>query len=578
MAVDWNQHARSVAAFSGIPDQYQKGLESYYDSAARDALTQNLPQQPNFLQRIVGQFTGQPQPQANPSFIQQIAAPPPSAIPTPNTPQFAAPPQVNPMFASQAAVTTSPEPQRADNGMIDRIIQVESAGNPNAANPRSTAVGPGQFITTTWLNTLKKHRPDIAAGRSDQELLQLRSNPELARAMTQAYAQENQQTLQTAGFENSPGNTYLAHFAGPAGATAILRADPNTPVLNVLGPQVVQANPFLANMTAGQLRQWADAKMNGQQQANQPTLPQNAQPTQMQAPGVQGPAGAMQFNEQQLRAMLASPRYAPIAMQYIQRMQQQATSDRDFQFRQQEADRQQGNFQRTQERQDAQFRATQEAGAIREIEMPDGTKQLVRVNKDNSVVPLSPQGATPNAAPNPFAPPGKLTDEQSKAGLYATRMAQSHGIINKFENINDSWAGWAGGNLANNAPAGVTNNMVSKERQQFIQAQRDFINAVLRRESGAVISEPEFANARQQYFPQPGDSQEVIAQKRQNRLTAIQGIMGAAGKQYQPPQSFMQEAQPKRQQQGVVQEGATATNPQTGQKIRFTNGQWVPAQ
>lgn len=29
-------------------------------------------------------------------------------------------------------------------------------------------------------------------------------------------------------------------------------------------------------------------------------------------------------------------------------------------------------------------------------------------------------------------------------------------------------------------------------------------------------------------------------------------------------------------QQGGVQEGATATNPQTGQKLRFQGGQWVP--
>ena len=49
------------------------------------------------------------------------------------------------------------------------------------------------------------------------------------------------------------------------------------------------------------------------------------------------------------------------------------------------------------------------------------------------------------------------------------------------------------------------------------QAQRDFINAVLRRDSGAAINDREFANARQQNSVQPGDSQEVIAQKRANR-------------------------------------------------------------
>ena len=51
------------------------------------------------------------------------------------------------------------------------------------------------------------------------------------------------------------------------------------------------------------------------------------------------------------------------------------------------------------------------------------------------------------------------------------------------------------------------------EQQQIEQAQRNFINAVLRRESGAVISPEEFDNARKQYFPQPGDEPASIAQK-----------------------------------------------------------------
>jgi hypothetical protein len=63
----------------------------------------------------------------------------------------------------------------------------------------------------------------------------------------------------------------------------------------------------------------------------------------------------------------------------------------------------------------------------------------------------------------------------------------------------------------------------------YDQAKRDFINAILRRESGAVISEEEFANAEQQYFPQPGDGPEVIAQKRANRENAIRGIEVSAG-------------------------------------------------
>jgi hypothetical protein len=65
----------------------------------------------------------------------------------------------------------------------------------------------------------------------------------------------------------------------------------------------------------------------------------------------------------------------------------------------------------------------------------------------------------------------------------------------------------------------------SPEQQQVEQSQRDYVNAVLRRESGAAIADHEFDNARKQYFPQIGDSPEVIAQKRRNREIATAGVL-----------------------------------------------------
>lgn len=65
--------------------------------------------------------------------------------------------------------------------------------------------------------------------------------------------------------------------------------------------------------------------------------------------------------------------------------------------------------------------------------------------------------------------------------------------------------------------------------QKMEQAQRNFINAVLRRESGAQISDSEFANARLQYFPVIGDTPEVIEQKRRTREDAINSMMIESG-------------------------------------------------
>jgi hypothetical protein len=71
----------------------------------------------------------------------------------------------------------------------------------------------------------------------------------------------------------------------------------------------------------------------------------------------------------------------------------------------------------------------------------------------------------------------------------------------------------------------IGNAAMSSESQRAEQAQRDFVNAVLRRESGAVISPSEFANAQKQYFPQPNDKPETLAQKARNRKIAIEGLM-----------------------------------------------------
>jgi hypothetical protein len=161
--------------------------------------------------------------------------------------------------------------------LIDSIIGVESGGNPNARNPRSSASGLGQFIDSTWLATIRQARPDLA-GQSDAELLALKTDPALSREMTEAYANQNQAILTKAGVPVTDGNTYLAHFAGPGGAVKVLQANPGASVADILGPGVVKANPFLANMTAGDLQAWASKKVGGSSPQPQPAPASPAAP------------------------------------------------------------------------------------------------------------------------------------------------------------------------------------------------------------------------------------------------------------------------------------------------------------
>jgi len=54
----------------------------------------------------------------------------------------------------------------AINVVVERIISVESNGDTNAKNTRSSATGPGQFLNETWLDLIRMHRPDLTKGRS----------------------------------------------------------------------------------------------------------------------------------------------------------------------------------------------------------------------------------------------------------------------------------------------------------------------------------------------------------------------------------------------------------------------------
>lgn len=203
-------------------------------------------------------------------------------------------------------------------GLIDNIIQAESGGDSKARNPNSSAVGSGQFLSSTWLDTLSRERPDLVAGKSRDEILALRNDPDLSRQMTEAYAAQNGKIISNAGFEANPGNTYLAHFAGPQGAVKVLSADPNAPVEAVLGPQAIAANPFLKGMTAAGLQAWAAKKMGG---APQPVMAASA-PASPAAPPAATPQPAPIFaaNPQSQ----AAPQQADVPSYFAQMPAEQA--------------------------------------------------------------------------------------------------------------------------------------------------------------------------------------------------------------------------------------------------------------
>jgi hypothetical protein len=115
-----------------------------------------------------------------------------------------------------------------------------------------------------------------------------------------------------------------------------------------------------------------------------------------------------------------------------------------------------------------------------------------------------------------------LSEGQAKAVLFSSRMQAADRIMGELARKGASTT--IPGATKNSAIGDVITAVSSPEQQQLVQAKRDFVNAVLRRESGAVISPEEFANAERQYFPQIGDARPVIEQKAKNRRAAIEGM------------------------------------------------------
>lgn len=139
------------------------------------------------------------------------------------------------------------------------------------------------------------------------------------------------------------------------------------------------------------------------------------------------------------------------------------------------------------------------------------------------LVQLPPGVAPKQAAPKPQA----FTEMQSKANNFASRAVEAEEALQKTSDALTSYA-----QRATEYVPFVGNSLASNDFQLASQAKRNMINAILRRESGAVIADSEFENADRQYFPRPGDSKEVLAQKAQNRATVIRALIQEAGPAY----------------------------------------------
>lgn len=155
-------------------------------------------------------------------------------------------------------------PKPAGGGTTSRIQTAEnSTGNPAARNPKSSAMGNGQFLRGTWLDFMREVHPDELDAIGEAGALKLRADPKWADEATSWYAGKAVDVLDSMNMPATDTNIYLHHFLGPKGVKQLLAADPNAKASDVLDGASVKANmSILGNgRTVEDVINWAAGRM-----------------------------------------------------------------------------------------------------------------------------------------------------------------------------------------------------------------------------------------------------------------------------------------------------------------------------
>jgi hypothetical protein len=128
---------------------------------------------------------------------------------------------------------------------------------------------------------------------------------------------------------------------------------------------------------------------------------------------------------------------------------------------------------------------------------------------------------------NPRNKKVNLTEGQAKTAGYANRMIKAETEVAAAPDSDPTVASAnpLSGDFWTMLNRKYGPNMTqSPEYQEYANAASEWIRAKLRKESGAAISASEWDSEFKTYFPQPGDSKEVAAQKARLRVNAVESM------------------------------------------------------
>ncbi len=179
------------------------------------------------------------------------------------------------------------------------------------------------------------------------------------------------------------------------------------------------------------------------------------------------------------------------------------------------------------------------------------------------------------------------TSYQSQAGGYYMRLADAEKAFSALEG-HISKMGSLGQAYYDTAPYA----MQSSNNKVLQNAQRQFTEARLRKESGAVIPPNEYENDKKMYFPRFGDGPSQLAQKKQARETLMRTFKVQAGPRVMADMTGEEAAAEQANAVSPQPAGSAgptgspagvsrprrAVNKQTGEVAELVNGKWQKVQ
>lgn len=152
------------------------------------------------------------------------------------------------------------------------------------------------------------------------------------------------------------------------------------------------------------------------------------------------------------------------------------------------------------------------------------------------------------------AKPVKFTEAQSKDVTYATR---AEGALKKLEPVASALTDRAS-IVADSVPLGLGREVQNSDFQVARVAGDEFLQAILRKDTGAAITSQEREEYGRVYLPQPGDTPEALTYRAEARRRALEALKAGMN----PDQMLAQERALARASQPNVPSAQTGNSPQ----------------